>query len=206
MAVESASKGALPVVQPSTLMNLPNQLTVGRLVVCALMVACMEIEARWTGAVALGLFIVASLTDWLDGEIARRRQLITDLGKLLDPLADKILISAAYIGLVSNELAPAWIVIFIIAREFLITGLRTLAAAKGLILAAEKLGKHKTITQIAAVIGGMIILAARDYGIALPEFFSRIYQALLVAALLVTVWSGLAYFWKNRQLVLATPS
>lgn len=187
-------------------MNLPNQLTVGRLVVCALMVACMEIEARWTGAVALGLFIVASLTDWLDGEIARRRQLITDLGKLLDPLADKILISAAYIGLVSNELAPAWIVIFIIAREFLITGLRTLAAAKGLILAAEKLGKHKTITQIAAVIGGMIILAARDYGIALPEFFSRIYQALLVAALLVTVWSGLAYFWKNRQLVLATPS
>lgn len=187
-------------------MNLPNQLTLGRLVVCALMVVCMETEARWTGAVALGLFIVASLTDWLDGEIARRQQLITDLGKLLDPLADKILISAAYIGLVSSDLAPAWIVILIIAREFLITGLRTLAAAKGLILAAEKLGKHKTITQIAAVIGGMMLLAARDYGITLPIYFTWIYQALLMAALVVTVWSGLAYFWKNRQLVLATPS
>lgn len=190
-------------------MNLPNQLTLGRLVICALMVICMEIEARWTGTVALLLFILASLTDWLDGEIARRCHLITDLGKLLDPLADKILISAAYIGLVSNDLAPAWIVICIIAREFLITGLRTLAAAKGIILAAEKLGKHKTITQIAAVIGGMIILALQDLGVALPGgfvWFQWLYQALLMAALLVTIWSGLAYFWKNRQLVLAPAS
>jgi CDP-diacylglycerol--glycerol-3-phosphate 3-phosphatidyltransferase len=190
-------------------MNLPNQLTLGRLAICAVMVACMEIEARWTGAVALFLFILASLTDWLDGEIARRQNLITDLGKLLDPLADKVLVSAAYIGLVSNQLAPAWIVICIIAREFLITGLRTLAAAKGIILAAEKLGKHKTITQIAAVIGGMMLLALRDLGVEAKELIfglTWLYQALLFAALVVTVWSGLAYFWKNRQLVLSAPS
>jgi CDP-diacylglycerol--glycerol-3-phosphate 3-phosphatidyltransferase len=190
-------------------MNLPNQLTLGRLAICAVMVACMEIEARWTGAVALFLFTLASLTDWLDGEIARRQNLITDLGKLLDPLADKVLVSAAYIGLVSNQLAPAWIVICIIAREFLITGLRTLAAAKGIILAAEKLGKHKTITQIAAVIGGMMLLALRDLGVEAKELIfglTWLYQALLFAALVVTVWSGLAYFWKNRQLVLSAPS
>lgn len=190
-------------------MNLPNQLTVARLLICGMMVACMELQARWAGLVALAFFILASLTDWLDGEIARRRNLITDLGKLLDPLADKILVSAAYIGLVSNGLAPAWIVICIIAREFLITGLRTLAASKGIILAAERLGKHKTITQIAAVIGGMIILALQDLGVAMPAgsvWFIHLYQGLLYAALVVTVWSGLAYFWKNRQLVLATPS
>jgi CDP-diacylglycerol--glycerol-3-phosphate 3-phosphatidyltransferase len=187
-------------------MNLPNQLTVARLGLCAVLVACMEIEAKWSGVLALGVFIIASLTDWLDGEIARRRNLITDLGKLLDPLADKVLISAAYIGLVSNELAPAWIVTCIIAREFLITGLRTLAAAKGLILAAEKLGKHKTITQIAAVIAGMLILAVRDYGVQLPEVFQLLYKVLLVSALAVTVWSGLVYFWKNRFLVLSSSS
>lgn len=190
-------------------MNLPNQLTIGRLAICGLMVACMEVETAWAGGVALGLFIVASLTDWLDGEIARRRGLITDLGKLLDPLADKVLVSAAYIGLVSNGLAPAWMVICIIAREFLITGLRTLAAAKGVILAAEKLGKHKTITQIAAVIAGMLILALRDAGVERTGVWSnldRLYQILLVLALIVTIWSGLAYFWKNRQLVLSSSS
>lgn len=186
-------------------MNLPNQLTVGRLALCGVLVACLEVPGRWTGLAALGVFILASLTDWLDGEIARRRNLITDLGKLLDPLADKILVSAAYIGLVSNDLAPAWIVICIIAREFLITGLRTLAAAKGVILAAEKLGKHKTITQIAAVIAGLMVLAAQDLGIAVPAWFRLVYDLLLYAALAVTLWSGMAYFWKNRQMVLATP-
>ncbi|MDX6765256.1 MAG: CDP-diacylglycerol--glycerol-3-phosphate 3-phosphatidyltransferase [Candidatus Methylacidiphilales bacterium] len=183
-------------------MNLPNQLTLGRIILCAVLVACMEIDAPWTGSLALVIFIVASLTDWLDGHLARKYHLITDLGKLLDPLADKILISAAYIGLVSNHLAPAWIVSSIIAREFLITGLRTLAAAKGLILAAEKLGKHKTISQITAVIVGLALLAARDLGYHFPLVEHVVYPALLYLALIVTFWSGGAYFWKNRQLVL----
>lgn len=183
-------------------MNLPNKLTVGRILLCVVLVACMEIEARWTGSLALVIFIVASLTDWLDGHLARKHGLITDLGKLLDPLADKILVSAAYIGLVSNDLAPAWIVSCIIAREFLITGLRTLAASKGLILAAEKLGKHKTISQITGVIVGLALLAARDLGYHFPLVEGMLYPALLYLALVVTLWSGGAYFWKNRQLVL----
>lgn len=187
-------------------MNLPNKLTVGRVVLCVVLIACMEIEARWTGTLALLIFIIASLTDWLDGYLARKYSLITDLGKLLDPLADKILISAAYIGLVSNDLAPAWIVSCIVAREFLITGLRTLAASKGLILAAEKLGKHKTISQITAVIVGLALLAARDLGFHFPLVQDFLYAGLLYLALAVTLWSGGAYFWKNRQLVLAVPS
>lgn len=187
-------------------MNLPNKLTVGRIILCVVLIACLEIEAHWTGSLALLIFVVASLTDWLDGHLARKYGMITDLGKLLDPLADKILISAAYIGLVSNDLAPAWIVSCIIAREFLITGLRTLAAAKGLVLAAEKLGKHKTISQITAVIAGLLLLAARDLGYDFPVLQNTLYAALIYAALIVTLWSGGAYFWKNRQLVLSTPA
>jgi len=183
-------------------MNLPNKLTVGRIILCVILIGCLEVEARWSGSLALLIFILASLTDWLDGYLARKHNLITDLGKLLDPLADKILISAAYIGLVSNDLAPAWIVSCIIAREFLITGLRTLAAAKGLILAAEKLGKHKTISQITTVIVGLALLAARDLGFHFPVVESYLYPSLLFIALGVTLWSGAVYFWKNRQLVL----
>jgi CDP-diacylglycerol--glycerol-3-phosphate 3-phosphatidyltransferase len=183
-------------------MNLPNKLTVGRIILCVILIGCLEVEARWSGSLALVIFIVASLTDWLDGYLARKYNLITDLGKLLDPLADKILVSAAYIGLVSNDLAPAWIVSCIIAREFLITGLRTLAAAKGLILAAEKLGKHKTISQITTVIVGLALLAARDLGYHFPAVESYFYPLLLFIALGVTLWSGAVYFWKNRQLVL----
>lgn len=187
-------------------MNLPNQLTLARLGLCAVFVVILECEAPWRGSVAFGIFVLAALTDWLDGHLARKWNLITDLGKLLDPLADKILISVAYIALVREGLSPLWVVATIISREFLITGLRTLAAAKGVILAAERVGKHKTISQIVAVLTGLLILSLLDLGLFAawtPRLEVLILRPLLWVTVAITLYSGAIYFWNNRQVVIA---
>jgi CDP-diacylglycerol--glycerol-3-phosphate 3-phosphatidyltransferase len=186
-------------------MNLPNRLTVFRLVLCGVLVVLLEKEGIYSGLGALLVFIAASLTDWLDGWLARRLDMVTNLGKLLDPLADKILVCATYIGLVGHDLLPVWFVVCVVAREFLITGLRTLAAARGVVMAAERLGKHKTITQIATAIAGLLILALLEAGLDTPRIdLLRLWvlQPLWILALLVTIVSGLAYFMKNRHFLL----
>ena len=132
-------------------MNLPNKLTVSRLILTAFFLAALFIEFRFHFTVALVLFVTASLTDLFDGIIARRRNLITDFGKLMDPLADKVLICSAFIAFIELEWMVAWMVILIVARELAITGLRLLAASKNLVLAAERQGKNKTISQITAI-------------------------------------------------------
>jgi CDP-diacylglycerol--glycerol-3-phosphate 3-phosphatidyltransferase len=189
-------------------MNLPNRLTVFRLVLCGVLVVLLEKEGIYSGLGALLVFIVASLTDWLDGWLARRLDMVTNLGKLLDPLADKILVCATYIGLVGHDLLPVWFVVCVVAREFLITGLRTLAAAGGVVMAAERLGKHKTITQIATAIAGLLILALLEAGLDTPRIDLLrfwVLQPLWILALLVTIVSGLAYFMKNRHFLLEDP-
>src|SRR6478736_7586805 len=133
-------------------MNLPNLLTLLRLALTALLVASLSVEYRWRFATALVLFLLASLTDYLDGVLARKWNMITDFGKLMDPLADKVLTASAFICLIPFKALPAWAVIIIISREFLITGLRLLASSKGVILPAERIGKHKTIWQMVAII------------------------------------------------------
>jgi CDP-diacylglycerol--glycerol-3-phosphate 3-phosphatidyltransferase len=189
-------------------MNLPNRLTVFRLVLCGVLVVLLEKEGIYSGLGALLVFIAASLTDWLDGWLARRLDMVTNLGKLLDPLADKILVCATYIGLVGHDLLPVWFVVCVVAREFLITGLRTLAAAGGVVMAAERLGKHKTITQIATAIAGLLILALLEAGLDTPRIDLLrfwVLQPLWILALLVTIVSGLAYFMKNRHFLLEDP-
>lgn len=184
-------------------MNLPNQLTFARLVLCGFFVLTMSIAWRFAATGALIIFSVASLTDMLDGMIARRYNLITDLGKLLDPLADKILISAAFISLIERGLAPMWMVVVIIAREFLITGLRIVAANKHLILAAEKAGKHKTITQIVAILVSLSYLTLTEFDLG-QTFVAQILRSAITplfwVALFITVVSGGLYFYKNRFL------
>ena len=113
--------------------------------------------------IALLVFLIASLTDYLDGVIARRWNLITDFGKLMDPLADKILTASAFICLIPYKALPAWVVIIIISREFLITGLRLLASSKGVILPAEKLGKHKTAWQMITIVFFLALLSLRHF-------------------------------------------
>jgi CDP-diacylglycerol---glycerol-3-phosphate 3-phosphatidyltransferase len=137
------------------------------------------------------LFILASTTDWIDGYIARKYNLVTNLGKFLDPLADKLLVSAALILLVEIGLAPAWIVILIISREFAVTGLRLVAAGEGSVLAASQMGKLKTWIQIIAI----SLLLLHNWPLAFIGFPLGIIALYL--AMIITVYSGYDYFKKN---------
>ena len=190
-------------------MNLPNRLTVARFFLTLGFVASLSVDWRFGHTVALVLFIIGSITDYADGYIARRDGLVTDFGKLMDPLVDKIMIAGAFICLVpppSNAI-PAWAVVVIISREFLITGLRLLATSKGLVLPAEALGKHKTGWQIATVIFFLGILSAHEFsGLGLNSALldtvqNRLGSPLIGIALGLTLYSGVGYLWKNRELL-----
>ena len=145
-------------------MNLPNKLTISRIMMTVLFLIVLFVEFSFHYTVALVLFVAASITDILDGTIARKRGLITDFGKLMDPLADKMLICSAFIAFIELEWMPAWMVIVIVARELAITGLRLLAASKNIVLAAEKQGKNKTITQVVAIIALLVTNSYSDWG------------------------------------------
>ncbi len=141
--------------------------------------------------IAVIIFAIASATDWLDGYYARKYNLVTNLGKFLDPMADKLLVSAAFILLVTLDMVPAWVVIIIISREFAVTGLRLVAAGEGIVLAAGQMGKLKTVLQILAII--ILLLHNIPFHVAnIP-----VDTILLYSALLVTVLSGVEYFVKN---------
>lgn len=193
-----------------TPMNLPNKLTVARLVLSFVFAALLSIEGlSWGGSAALIVFSIAAYTDLLDGQIARRRNLITNFGKLMDPLADKVLMCAGFVMLCEQGFFPAWIVVVILAREFLVTGLRLVASAEGIVLAAENLGKYKTTFQIIAVIYFLLVIASREPAFAwispVIEFRGLgphvLGQLLIWFALILTVVSGLSYLWKNRKLL-----
>lgn len=191
-------------------MNLPNQLTLSRLALTVVFVGVAASGMPWAFTVATLLFGVASFTDYLDGRIARSRNLVTAFGQLMDPLADKVLMAAAFVILLEQKLIPGWLVIAILAREFLVTGLRLVASSKGAILAADKLGKQKTVWQIVTACYLLVYQASGEPAAAwlrplfeLPGLgFPRMQTILLALTLVTTLWSGLVYFWKNRQLVL----
>src|SRR5947209_3609364 len=147
-------------------MNLPNKLTVSRFALTVAFLAVMFYEVRFHKTIALVLFSLASLTDYFDGKLARQHKLITNFGILMDPLADKILVCSAFIAFVGLHWIPAWMVVVIVARELAITGLRLLAASKNMVLAAEGYGKHKTISQIAAIIALLVNAAYGQWGAA----------------------------------------
>ncbi|HEY3932669.1 MAG TPA: CDP-diacylglycerol--glycerol-3-phosphate 3-phosphatidyltransferase [Verrucomicrobiae bacterium] len=197
-------------------MNLPNKLTVSRFVLTAFFLCALfcpwQIPLRNT--LALFFFCAASFTDFLDGRIARKRNLITNFGILMDPLADKILICSAFIAFIesthSHADAPvrvaAWMVVIIVARELTITGLRLLAASKGVVLAAEKFGKHKTVSQIIAIIALLVTDACREWAAGLRDVFASWIGTFSEIALWLTVMltaaSGLIYLWRNREIYL----
>jgi CDP-diacylglycerol--glycerol-3-phosphate 3-phosphatidyltransferase len=190
-------------------MNLPNKLTLSRLLLTGVFVICFYLPAEVCPAtIAVLIFGVASFTDYLDGSIARSRGLITNFGKLFDPLADKILITAAFIMLVAEGSLPAWVAIVILSREFFVTGIRQIAASQNVVLAAEKLGKHKMVWQVITVLYFMLQLASQESccGFLQPLFGQdaggnpRVESFIVYFTTLLTVVSGLSYFWKNRQL------
>ena len=173
--------------------NLPNTLTVIRILLVPVVVVALLDETPNGDAIAAGVFALAALTDTLDGYIARSRGAITTFGKLMDPIADKLLVAAALIALVSLERLEAWIAMVIIAREFAVTGLRMVAAERGVVIQASWLGKLKTTLQIAAIIC-LIAWDPAPLGVDL----------LVYAAVAVTVISGVDYFFGFRRLTRET--
>src|SRR4051812_7508849 len=161
-------------------MNLPNRLTLLRLALVPAFMVFMVVDNIWTRIAALVIFIGASVTDLYDGMIARKTGTVTVIGTFLDPLVDKMLIAAALIGFVEmKELhIPAWMVVLIISREFLITGLRTLAAARGVVMGAERAGKFKTASQITAIIIILVILIFHAAAERWPEIQGFVYRNL----------------------------
>ena len=193
-------------------MNLPNQLTIGRLFLTALFVAVMSIPDQLLKSVhlldyritiATLFFLIASLTDFLDGYIARKLNLVTDFGKLMDPLVDKILTSAVFIILSKEDMIPAWITITIISREFLVTGLRLLASNQGKVLSADSLGKWKTTSQIIVASYFLSILGSNEPILKYLKFINQpmFGDLLIIICTTITVISGWSYLSKNRELV-----
>ena len=193
-------------------MNLPNQLTIGRLFLTALFVAVMSIPDQLLKSVnlldyritiATLFFLIASLTDFLDGYIARKLNLVTDFGKLMDPLVDKILTSAVFIILSKENMIPAWITITIISREFLVTGLRLLASNQGKVLSADSLGKWKTTSQIIVASYFLTILGSNEPILKYLKFINQpmFGDLLIIICTTITVISGWSYLSKNRELV-----
>lgn len=177
-------------------MNIANKITLTRIALVPIFMAMMLIEFPFHMQLALAVFLAASLTDKLDGHLARKYNLVTDFGKFMDPLADKLLITGALVALIQLGRVEAWIVFVILAREFAVTGLRSLAAAQNVIIAASNYGKIKTVSQIIAVV--ILILGNYPFSlIKLPVDIIAIYIALLI-----TVLSGLDYFSKNKKVIL----
>ncbi|MBI2949527.1 MAG: CDP-diacylglycerol--glycerol-3-phosphate 3-phosphatidyltransferase [Verrucomicrobia bacterium] len=187
-------------------MNLPNRLTLGRLVLTVAFLGVVFWSFPFSNTCALILFLAASVTDFLDGRIARRHRLITDFGILMDPLADKILICSAFIVFVGREQVASWMVVIIVARELAITGLRLLAASKQVVLAAEGYGKHKTLSQIIAIIAVLVLASYPEWG----AWGKWLFQAWVPTfaelakwiAVLLTLISGALYLSRNRNLFL----
>src|SRR2546425_3050099 len=145
-------------------MNLPNQFTISRFILTIAFLAVIFSQSPYHETIALILFSAASLTDYFDGKIARERKLITNFGVLMDPLADKILVCSAFIAFVGIQRIQAWMVVIVVARELAITGLRLLAASRNVVLAAEGYGKHKTISQITAILAILILMSYQEWG------------------------------------------
>jgi len=211
--------------------NLPNVLTLSRLVMAFVMMALLAIPFPFSKTLALLVFALAGISDYLDGYLARKDNLITSFGQLMDPLTDKIMVCAAFVGFVEISiphsgtflhagvktgsvsivpLVPAWIAVMIISREFLVTGLRLLAMNRGVVISAGKWGKHKTVWQIVVIVILLLGLSVRsDYlpmlsSSAVARFdFAFMYaaHAISLAVALVTVASGYLYFVQHRDLI-----
>lgn len=195
------------------LVNLPNTITLSRLFLTAGFIAFIASESTWGHLTALILFIIAAASDFLDGYLARKLNLVTPLGKLLDPLADKILVCSAFVLMSAKGICPVWITTLIIGREFLVTGLRQIAIEAGKLLAADNLGKWKTGFQLTYLIAGLVwlTLGTMEELNPLLSFFQNLTRPRgegawlvpisLLLAVALTLISGWNYLWSSRYLL-----
>lgn len=196
-------------------MNLPNKITIARILLVPIMMLMpyIGITAKTSfglpivNIIILIIFLVASFTDYLDGHIARKRNIVTNFGKFLDPIADKLLVLAALVMLVEAKIIPGWIPIIIAAREFMVSAIRMLVATEGKVIAASKLGKIKTVTQMVAISLAfldtnyfMSFVCGGLTGFAL--ILNILMSAAMLLAVIATIWSGVDYFMKSKDVVL----
>jgi CDP-diacylglycerol--glycerol-3-phosphate 3-phosphatidyltransferase len=203
-------------------MNLPNKLTLLRILLVPVLIVCLMPEKMTSHPavillsrhLAVAAFLTAAITDYFDGKIARSRGIVTNFGRLMDPLADKLLVAGAFVAFVGLNLFPAWFVIVVLSREFLVTGLRTLGTSRGRIIQADTWGKHKTIWQMVTIALTLVFLALRDtlkytghwdrylHGREMEWWFHYVVLGILLTVCLVlTVLSGTLYVIRNWDLV-----
>ena len=192
-------------------MNLANKLTMIRIFLVPVFLVFITVkDIPYGSIIATIIFIIASLTDQIDGHIARSRNQITNFGKFMDPLADKLLVTAALVSLVELKLVAGWAVVVILAREFAVSGLRTLAASDGIVIAASWWGKIKTVTQMIAIlllllkvnintsVSAISFVSNNSF---LNSFFTYVPETIMYIAVLITIISGIDYFVKNKHAI-----
>jgi len=191
-------------------MNLANKLTISRIALTFIFMFFLFSKGFVYKTVALLVFTIAAWTDFFDGFLAKRRKEISDFGRFMDPIADKILILAAFLAFVEMKLIPAWMVVVIVSREFIITGLRLAALARGEILEAEMVGKHKTISQMSSIYIILIFIVFRESGTGVFKFwnenwehsFKNIIFYMMIITTFLTVVSGISYLVKNKRFLI----
>jgi CDP-diacylglycerol--glycerol-3-phosphate 3-phosphatidyltransferase len=184
-------------------MNISNYLTISRILFAFVCIALIVQGGLVSLIVSFLLFIVAAITDFLDGYYARRKGVVSDLGKLLDPIADKVLILGIFLSFLTRGVVSVWMVIVIMMREFIITGVRLFALSRGRVLEAQRFGKHKTFSQMLGINIIFIVLIAKEYNASnkVVSFFAQEGIAILMLYIVVvTAFSGIHYLWDNRKI------
>lgn len=187
-------------------MNLPNKLTIFRILLVGVFMFFLFAHGVLSKVLALVIFLIASLTDFLDGYFAKKNNMVTNFGKLMDPIADKILVLSAFLAFVEMELIPAWMVVIIIFREVTVTGLRIAALTQNKVLAADDGGKHKMVSQVFSIFVIMLFIIFREAGMKVFGFWNgsteRVYKDAIFILMLITTFltlaSGIAYLIKNK--------
>jgi len=188
-------------------MTLPTQLTVLRIVLAFVIVALVFIPGLAAHVAALVCFLLAGLTDWLDGWLARRWNQVSSLGALLDPIADKVLVLGVFLAFVQLGIIPAWMVLIMLMRELVVTGVRLFAASRQVVIAAAKEGKHKLVSQVLAIGVILVVLVAREaagpsgLSAQVDARLSQLILACMWLAVVLTIVSGSMFFWRHRRVL-----
>lgn len=189
-------------------MNTANRITMARIALTFVFMFFLFCHGLWGKVLSLVIFIIAALSDFFDGLIAHRKNMVTDFGRLMDPIADKILVLAAFAAFVQMQIIEAWMFVIIVSREILITSLRLFALNKGKVLSAARAGKHKTVSQmlvIFAILGFIVLkevmLAYFTWNPDWEEFFRQGVYVLMLFTVALTLYSGFSYLWENRKII-----
>jgi len=189
-------------------MNIANKLTILRIILTFIFMFFLFCQGLWAKVASLSIFIFAALSDFFDGLIAQRKNMVTDFGRLMDPIADKILVLAAFAAFVQMQLIDAWMFVIIVSREILITSLRLFALNKGKVLSATRAGKHKTVFQMLVIFCILGFIVAKEvmlvyftWNPSWEKMFQQGIYILMLFTVLLTLYSGLSYLWENRKII-----